>query len=159
MPQIRVTTKRAEQVWQSPDGQRTIYSVVLEYNGQQTTAKTYSRAIGSEGFSGEVETYEKQGKNGTETFVKQVQKEGGYQGGGGSRQPRDDSHIRAQWAIGQASIICEDHSMEAIEIVAKQFFAMVDRVKVGEPEQAGQLPVTQIGDGITLEDIPDIFAS
>lgn len=84
MPEMTVTTKASREVWKSPDGQRTISEVILDYNGTEFKGKTYSNAIAVEGFSGEVETYEKQGKQGVETFVKQKAKEGGYSGGGKS---------------------------------------------------------------------------
>lgn len=86
MPQIEVKTVASEQVWKSPDGQRVISKVTLDYNGNQVTAKTYSNDIAKEGWSGTVETYEKQGRNGSETFVKQPPKEGGYPSQGGSQQ-------------------------------------------------------------------------
>lgn len=93
MPQFQVTTKQAEQVWASPDGQKVIFKLTLDYNGQEMQAKTYSKAIATQGWSGTVDTYEKQGRNGSETFVKQPPKEGftpgayGSQGstGGGAR--------------------------------------------------------------------------
>jgi hypothetical protein len=81
MPTLTVTTKTARQVWASPDGQRVIYEVGLDYNGNLLKGKTYSNAIAAPGWSGVVESYEKQGRNGVETFVKQPPKEqGGYEG-------------------------------------------------------------------------------
>lgn len=51
-------------------------------------------------------------------------------------QPRDDSAIRAQWAIGQAVTIHMTHApskgftrSDEIEKTAKELFSMVDRVK------------------------------
>lgn len=88
MPQLQVTTKSSEQVWKSPDGQRVIHKLMLDYNGSEVQAKTYSNDIAKTGWTGTVETYEKAGRNGSETFVKQPQKEGGYQpqgGGGGAK--------------------------------------------------------------------------
>ena len=82
MPTLNVKTVSSEQVWKSPDGQRTIYKVVLDYNGQQMTAKTFSGAIAAQGWSGEVLTEERPGRNGSETFVKQPPKEGGSFSGG-----------------------------------------------------------------------------
>jgi hypothetical protein len=90
MPKFNTTTKEARSVWKSPDGQREIFQVVLDYEGQSVTGKTYSKDISNVGWTGEVETYEKEGRNGAETFVKQPQKEGfsggssggGYAGGG-----------------------------------------------------------------------------
>ena len=82
MPKFTAKTVSSEKVWASPDGQKTIYKVMLEVGGKQAEAKTYSDAISAVGWQGEAETYEKQGRNGTETFVKQPPKEG-YAGGGG----------------------------------------------------------------------------
>lgn len=78
MPQFEATVKAARQVWASPDGQKTISEVILDVGGNEVRAKTYSDAIAREGWSGTVETYEKQGRNGVETFVKQPPKEGSY---------------------------------------------------------------------------------
>lgn len=89
MAQLQVTTKSAEQVWTSPDGKMTIFKVSLEMDGKTFGAKTYSKAIATEGWSGTVESYEKQGRNGAETFVKQPQKEGGWSGGRGGGKPQD----------------------------------------------------------------------
>lgn len=56
-------------------------------------------------------------------------------GGGKSYQPRDDNHIRAQWAIGQAMSFFTAKSdkttidPQAVEGMAGQLYAMVDRVK------------------------------
>ena len=81
MPKFQTTTNNSQQVWASPDGQRVIYQVALDYNGQTVSAKAYSKDIAQVGWTGEVETYEKEGRNGSEQFVKQPQKEG-YSGGG-----------------------------------------------------------------------------
>lgn len=84
MPQLQVTTKSAEKVWSTPDGKMTIYKVIMDYQGKPVQAKTYSNAIATAGWSGTVESYEKTGRNGPETFVKQPQKEG-FQPGGGTQ--------------------------------------------------------------------------
>lgn len=81
MPTLEVTTKYSRSVWKSPDGQREIFEVTLESDNQELKAKTYSKDIGQVGWVGTVESYEKEGRNGAETFVKQPQKEG-FQGGG-----------------------------------------------------------------------------
>lgn len=80
-----VTTKSASSVWKSPDGQREIFEVALEYDGKPFTAKTYSTDISVAGWTGTIESYEKPGQNGKpdQTFVKQPQKEGFSGGGGG----------------------------------------------------------------------------
>lgn len=89
MPNMNVTTKSVEKVWTAPDGKMSIHKLVLDYNGKQFAAKTYSSAIATPGWSGEIETYEKQGRNGSETFVKQPQKEGGFRGGGAPARTQD----------------------------------------------------------------------
>lgn len=94
MPQLNVKTAKAESIWKSPDGQREIFKVILETDAGEVEAKTYSKDISRVGWSGEVETYEKQGSRGSETFVKQPPKDttyggstpsgqGGYQGKAG----------------------------------------------------------------------------
>ncbi len=84
MPTMNATTKLSEKVWSSPDGQKTIYKITLDVDGQQVSAKTYSDAISQIGWSGTVETYEKEGRMGAETFVKQPPKEGSWSGGSGA---------------------------------------------------------------------------
>lgn len=147
MPVLEVKTTSANSVWKSPDGQREIFELQLEYEGKPVKAKTYSKDISTVGWEGTVETYEKQSRNGMETFVKQPPKENsgypsstgsghsGTQSGGSGYTPRDDSHIKAQWAIGQAvSTLAKDGELdlELTEALAKDLFAMVDRVKSGD---------------------------
>lgn len=79
MPQFQTTTTASRSVWKSPDGQREIFEVTLDHDGQPVTGKTYSKDISVIGWSGTVETYEKEGRNGAETFVKQPPKEFGGQ--------------------------------------------------------------------------------
>lgn len=144
MPIVTVTTKSAEQVWKSPDGQRIIHKVELDYNGQVLRASTFSQAIATVGWTGEVESYEKAGRNGNETFVKQPAKEG-FQGGSSSGSPaaynrgapRDDRHIKAQWAIGQAMTMVDGIAkldFDVVEDIAQNLFLMVDRVKQAIPD-------------------------
>lgn len=137
---MKVKTTNVEQVWQSPDAQRTIWEVALQAdNGQEYRLKTYSPKISQMGFSGEVESYV---NNRGERFVRQA----------ASQKPaytRDDNAIRAQWAIGQAINLAsvkmdkDQITLPIIEEYAKQLFATVSRVK-GEPvtpdlkEQAAQ---------------------
>lgn len=77
MAVLEVTTTAANSVWKSPDGQREIFEVALDYKGAPFKAKTYSKDISTVGWAGEVESYEKEGKAGmpVQTFVKQPQKE------------------------------------------------------------------------------------
>lgn len=135
-----VTVKQAKKVWEKDD--RRIYELQVEVGGKVMPAKTYSDAIGVEGWSGDVVTYDKPGRNGVEKFLKQAPKEEGYGGSKPSYQPRDDSHIKAQWAIGQAGLLIEDkNDLEGIETLAKDLFAMVDRVKgLPAPDEDEPLP-------------------
>lgn len=80
MPIMQATTKEAKSVWKKDD--REISEVVLRIDGKLLKAKTYSSAIANPGFVGEVETYEKTGRNGSETFVRQAPKEDGYKSNG-----------------------------------------------------------------------------
>ena len=132
MPQLHVRIKKAQEVWKSPDGQRVIYSLIMSVPGvdKDVGAKTYSKAIATDGWEGDIESYEKPGKNGPETFVKQIPKEGGFQ-----RQPKDEAAIKSMWSIGQAVnyIATTGGNFDDIEAMATDFFAMVDRVKSGIP--------------------------
>lgn len=149
MPQLQgVTTKSIKQIWQSPDGQRTINEVTLDYQGKLFKANTFSNDIASIGWNGDVESYEKEGRSGSQTFVKQALKEGGWSGGGQGGQsgppttkpgyvPKDEKAIQAMWAISQ-SIAAHSGSADmdtadplSVEAYAKELFAMVDRVKTG----------------------------
>lgn len=147
MPRLQVTTKSAEQVWASPDGQRKIFKVIFEYQGKPVEARTYSEAIAKEGWSGEVETYERPGRGDhpAQTFVKQPQKDGGGYGG---RQPRDDAAIKAQMAVKAAVQALGpldpsdkrpiDEYLEGVEYVAQGLFEMVDRVKASKDAPAAE---------------------
>jgi hypothetical protein len=66
---MQVKTLASEKVWQSMDGERTIWNVKVEHDGKQYPLKTFSQQIAREGFEGEVETYvNKRG----DRFVKQA---------------------------------------------------------------------------------------
>jgi hypothetical protein len=126
---VNAKTIHSEQVWQSSDGQRTIWEVTLKADdGKEYRLKTYSSKIAQMGFEGEVRSYVNPRG---ERFVRQVP----------STKPsfqRDDSAIRAQWAIGQAINLAsvkmdkEAITLPVIEKYAKELFATVSRVK-GEP--------------------------
>lgn len=127
---MKVKTINVEQVWQSPDGQKTIWEVALKAEGgNEYRLKTYSEKIAQMGFEGEVESY--LNKHG-DRFVRQAMRSPrpGYQ--------RDEDSIRAQWAIGQAINLASvkmdkaQITLPVIEEYAKQLFATVSRVK-GEP--------------------------
>lgn len=75
MPVIKGKTMSANKVWTSPDKQRVLYEVMLNVGGEEIKAKTYSGAIARVGWEGEMETEEKTGKYGIETYVKQAQRQ------------------------------------------------------------------------------------
>lgn len=164
MPILKdVTTKSSDLIWTSPDGERELYKVDLEYEGKPFSAKTYSKAIIDDNFRGDVELEERPGKKGIETFVKQAPKENsGYNPTAGSKpagnhyQPRDDSHIKAQWAIGQAMslVTLETLDYRIIESIAIELFTMVDRVKNSEPLEH---EVPKDGDTEEVKGLDEIF--
>jgi hypothetical protein len=127
---MNAKTIHSEQVWQSSDGQRTIWEVTLKADdGKEYRLKTYSAKIAQMGYEGEVRSYVNPRG---ERFVRQVPT---------NTKPsfsRDDSAIRAQWAIGQAINLAsvkmekEAITLPVIEKYAKELFATVSRVK-GEP--------------------------
>lgn len=82
MPTFAAQTTAIEQgkypdgaIWKSPDGQRSMWKITMTTAEGHPAAglKTYSQAIAQVGWKGQVETYEKQGNQGVETFVKQPQ--------------------------------------------------------------------------------------
>lgn len=124
---MKAKTISSEQVWQSPDGEKTIWNVTLEADGKEYPLKTFSSKVAEVGYEGEVESYVNQRGD---RFVKQAPspaRSGGYS--------RDDAAIRAQWAIGQAIALTSATmdkkaiTMQIIEDYAKQLFATVSRVK------------------------------
>lgn len=131
---MRVKTIESEQIWQSPDGQKKIWSVVLQTpEGSEYRLKTYSQEVARPNFSGEIYSYlNKRG----ERFVRQQAKTPAT--ASKSSYQRDDSAIRAQWAIGQAINLAsvkmdkDAITLPVIEGYAKELFATVSRVK-GEP--------------------------
>lgn len=161
-----VTTKESNLVWKSPDGERELYEVVFESQGQELKAKTYSSYIGTEGWSGDLLVEERQGKKGLETFVKQAPKEdgsyqarsgGGASGGANSRQPyvpKDDKAIQAMWAISQ-SIAAHSGTTDSdmnpadlasVEGYANELFSMVDRVKASQGTDTTSQPDVVVED-------------
>ena len=139
---MQVKTTHSEQIWQSPDGTRKIWEVTLkDEKGQDYKLKTYSPKVGQLGFTGEVKSYVNRYG---ERFLRQQLPE--KSAATGSSYSRDDSAIRAQWAIGQAINLAavkmdkDAITLPIIEKYAKELFATVSRVK-GEPltkEQAAE---------------------
>lgn len=154
---MQAKTISVQHVWSSDDGKMTINEVMLEINGVQVKAKTYSKAIATVGWSGEIEKYMKPGKGGRpdEAFVKQPQKEG-FRGGG---SPRDNDIIRAQWAIGQSVSIeliknPAKFDIANVEAYANELFDMAERVKAptAEVQTTEELPVTQVENNPQVEE-------
>lgn len=80
-----------------------------------------------------------------------------------SYTPRDDSHIKAQWAIGQATTfylatakidLNAKDRLEIVESLAAEYFAMVERVKsVPVVEPMPEPPADSFGQDTGFEDI------
>lgn len=137
MPQFQATTKQSKEGWRSPDGKIVSFDLILEVDGQEFKCQTYSKQIAEIGWSGEVETYEKKGY----TYVKQPQKEGWDNSGGGAprasgagggRQPQDNFTMYLSYAkdIGIACIKdgkfddkLFSEVLEAVEAGGAQLFA------------------------------------
>ena len=156
MPQLNVVVKQSKEIWKSPDGNRTIWEVVMDAEGQLVKAKTFSQAIAAVGWSGTVVSEERQGKMGPETFVKQLPKDNF----GGPRQPKDEAGIKAMWAIGQA-INFHDGNSEAdlalISSTAADLFEMVDFIKQGKkPVQPDEI-IADTDGPIDLSKVKEIF--
>jgi hypothetical protein len=135
---MKVKMVASEQIWQSSDGQRTIWEVRLKgEDGKKYNLKTYSSKIAEQGYEGEVRSYVNPRG---ERFVRQVP---------GAVTPgfqRGELALRAQWAIGQAINLAsvkmdkEQITLPVIEKYAKELFATVSSVK-GEtltPEMEAQ---------------------
>lgn len=130
---MQVKTIDSEQIWQSPDGNKKIWSVKLSTpDGKDYQLKTYSQAIAGPNFTGEVYSYlDKRG----ERFVRQATKAPAEAGSRTGGYHRDDDAIRAQWAIGQAINLAsvkmekQDITLPVIERYARELFATVSRVK------------------------------
>lgn len=174
MPQFEVKTTEARSVWKSPDGQREIFDVTLDYDGQAVSASTYSKDIATVGWSGTVETYEKEGKGGrpSQTFVKQPQKEGNFTPSASSGRtpyvPKDEKAIQAMWSIGQSvNAHVGSEGLDAAELTsvrdyAIELFHMVDAVKAdtsAEPEAAPKedVVIDELPEQMDMTEIDKIF--
>jgi hypothetical protein len=130
---MQVKTTHTSQIWQSPDGKRTIWEVTLESpDGSDYKLKTYSPDIAKLGWSGEVRSYlNPRG----DRFVRQLRPAPATGSGSGGWQPRDDNAIKAQWAIGQAINLAsvkmdkDAITMPVIEKYARELYETVSRVK------------------------------
>lgn len=129
----KVLTKAAEQVWASPDGKMTIFQVTLEYEGKDFKAKTYSKAVATVGWSGTIESYEKPGRNGAETFVKQPQKEGGWQGGGGGggSKPQGDQFTMYESYAKDLAIACVISTAKGVVFDSSTYEELLEAVAGG----------------------------
>lgn len=100
-----VTIDSAEQVWQSPDGVKVMFRVVTS---EGKVFKTWSKTIGKEGWSGEVEEYEKDG----EKFIKQPYSASAGRGSGTKvfkADPESRASIENQKALAEAVNVVKDY--------------------------------------------------
>lgn len=78
---MQITTSESKEIWKSPDGTRKIWEIsYLNEAGTPIKRKTYSRTISQQGWTGQVEEYEKEGRVGIEVFVRQPVQEGNHYG-------------------------------------------------------------------------------
>lgn len=146
MPQLQAKTVSAEKVWSTPDGKKTIWSVGLDINGKQFIAKTYSQKISVVGWSGTLETYEKEGRNGHETFVKQPQQEQSYGGShSNSHAPKGDSFTMYLSYVKDlaSALIASNKSLDELPAIVEQV-ALEGKhlyaLREGAPEEANVKP-------------------
>lgn len=104
MPTFRGTTKQSRESWKSDDGKVTAYELIIDANGADMRVQTYSKAISQIGWTGEFETYEKNGR----TFAKQPQKERSFGGGGGAKVPQDQFTMYLSYAKDLAIAALKD---------------------------------------------------
>lgn len=156
MARLEVTTKTAEQVWTSPDGKLTIFKIGLEYQGKPFDAKTYSKTVATVGWRGEVESYEKQGRNGPETFVKQPQKEGGWQGGGGAKREQDPFTMFLAYAKDLA-IACTVSTDKGVVFDSGSYAELLDAVSAGGLQLYTSRPGAEKEINKTVENVKAIF--
>jgi hypothetical protein len=143
---MKVKTIRSEQVWQSSDGKRTIWEVTVAADGKEYMLKTYSDQIKTIGWEGEVRSYVNERGD---RFLRQVpgdDKQGRYK--------RDDSSIKAQWAIGQAINLAsvkmdkEQITLPVIVKYAKELYAAVAQIKGEEPNEDDLAMGNKLIDGL-----------
>lgn len=123
MPTLSAKTIEAVSIWKTPDGSREIFEVALEHDGKTFKAKTYSKDISKVGWEGDIESYEKQGRNGSETFVKQPAKEftpgspGASPGkfGGGSKPSFDQFTMYLSYAKDLAVAMLDKGELDEVK--------------------------------------------
>lgn len=75
--------------------------------------------------------------------------------GAGAATPRDQSIIKAQWAIGQA-VALGNKELKDIELAASALFLMADRVKDTKPsEKTGYDQFKEVGEKLNRTQSPD----
>ena len=162
MPSLHVKTTKSEKVWESPDKQRVIYKLELDYEGNPTEAKTYSKDIAEIGWEGDVESYEKEGKFGSETFVKQPQKESGYSGGksyGASKPLADPYTMYLSYVkdIAVALINTKAYTVERLNEVANDVATTGEMFYEMRPEGDTTPKVEAGSDADLLANIDKVF--
>lgn len=125
---MKATIQSAQQTWQSPDGQRKLYTVTYtDESGNLVTSKTWSGKIGTgSGQQFDLEVYTKDGNRGPEQFVRQVQQEGSQyasQGATGNSRPNSSSSDKQFKGDPdtRASIERQTGLKAAVEVVANYY--------------------------------------
>ena len=152
MPIFNAEVQNSQSVWKSPDGQREIFEVNLLVNGKAVTAKTYSNDIAQAGFSGELESYEKPGKNGSQMFVRQAPKENSFGGGAPAQKsfgskpnaPAGDNYTMYLSYVKDVAVALVnsgtyepellDSVMSDVAITAAKFHGSSEKAREGAPE-------------------------
>ncbi len=134
--------KEAQEVWKAPDGQRTLYTITVDTEHGEVALKTWSNQISKVGWTGDLETYEKEGKNGLETFAKQPLKEGGFGGGAKGKTPIDTRTMYISYAKDVAVALIKTtilpHEMDG-QFNAEFNAAMAYIIKGGDMLQNGEV--------------------
>lgn len=172
---VGTTAPNAPRDWTGQNGSFTDYKVLFNETGQ--TVVTVTRKAG--GIAPKVGdvlegTIDMSGKFGPK-FKQDYQAGNSFKPGGGFKSaPKDEAAIKAMWAISQAvaSLKLADAGLDPadVEEQAKAFFAMVDRVKTGVPQNvsdtfgdgsealdANDFPDDPPADGFSNGDIPEGF--
>jgi hypothetical protein len=139
----------------------------MDYNGRELKAKTFSNPIANVGWHGQVESYEKPGRNGSETFIKQVPKENpGYAGRGSYQKPPENPFtMYLSYAKDLLIALVEtkgytkktyDELLEAVVAGGNMLYA--NRPEAVDKEVEKPDTIVAVGDAeMTIEDIKGVF--
>jgi len=136
MAEYRITDVDVHNVreWDGPNGKVFYIPVMVEGHSKWISIGKKSKDALNKGDTiyGTIEETE----YATDKFKAEKQFQQRYDGPKKGYTQRDDSAIRAQWAIGQAVQlnVAGAIKFDGVEETAKLLYAMVDRVKASEPE-------------------------